>query len=322
MFRIRGKRILTSRIGFPLLIGLSAGCRPTRAIQEPVPNQAAGRAPMPFAVLYLARHGRTDCNARGQINGQGVPDHLDRLGYLQRAALFWLLKDVPFSAIFASTLARSRETALPIARHLGLQLTIRPELDEFRGGIFEGLCKDALRPKPRGCSPEAHSPLVARTLSYLRREVARWKRRPLTYRAPGGGESVQDVLARLRRFLATVPPKLWNATVLIVGHGGTNRFLLGLLLGLPPSRMRTFRQGHLQVLRLTRRPKAPPLVETWLAGRWRPCRIRREGSPAISCPVRPNGGDSTEAPRRRSPGTGARPPGQVSAHGPPPRRPR
>ncbi len=234
----------------------------------------SGPIPMPFRVLYLARHGQSRANALGRINGAGLPDDLDEVGYRQRVGLFALLAHEPIAAVYVSCLPRTRETAAPIAAQKHLEIRPRRELDEFSGGIFEGICKDLFAPGegPKQCDPGSHDALSRLGARLLKREAGKAAKHPLTYRAPGGGESIQDVLARLRRFLVSLPPNLRDKTVLLVGHGGTNRFLLGLLVGLGPMRSRKIRQKHDQVFRITRRNAGQsPRVELWQNGRWHMC---------------------------------------------------
>ncbi len=267
-----------------------SGNRSTEPVRPELPRKAApsarsdrklfSRVKMPCRVLYLARHGRSHSNTMGQINGASVPDGLDRVGYRQRVGLFALLRRVPLSAIYVSGLPRTAQTAALLAASSGLELRRRAELDEFRGGIFEGICKDFFRPVPKdgrhGCDPSPSDGLSLLGGKLLEKEAKKAAGHPLTYRAPGGGESIRDVTARLRRFLGGIPADMASGTILVVGHGGTNRFLLGLLLGLDPMRARRIRQRHDQVFRLTRKsPGSPPSLELWQSGTWTPCHIDR-----------------------------------------------
>ena len=67
--------------------------------------------------LCVIRHGETAWNAEGRVQGQtDVP--LSRVGEAQAAALAAALAGERFAALYASDLARVRQTAAPLARAL------------------------------------------------------------------------------------------------------------------------------------------------------------------------------------------------------------
>jgi broad specificity phosphatase PhoE len=88
--------------------------------------------------LILVRHGETDWNAEGRLQG-----HTDRplsdYGREQARRLADDLADEEFDAIYASDLARARETAEIVAERLGLPVTLEPDLREKNWGTWEGL---------------------------------------------------------------------------------------------------------------------------------------------------------------------------------------
>ena len=73
--------------------------------------------------LLLARHGETDWNASGLIQGQ-QDRPLSALGYRQRKVLFFRLRAVEFARIFTSGLERAIQTAAPLSAELGLKLEV------------------------------------------------------------------------------------------------------------------------------------------------------------------------------------------------------
>ena len=247
-------------------------------------DSEVGRAFLPdiegVKTIYIARHGRTHMNRTGWINGQFRWDHLDSLGYKQRVGLFALLRKEPILGIFVSEMQRTQQTAEPLAAHFKLKPVVRKELNEFNGGVFQGMCQGAFRSFPpedprSQCDSPSDDPLVKRGREFLIEEAKISKRRGVEYRAPGGGESVKDVGARLSRFLARFPALSMDAEkdVLIVGHGGTNRFLLALFMGWSLVASRKIRQGHTQVFRLRAdsRKETTPALSVFIDGKWRNC---------------------------------------------------
>jgi broad specificity phosphatase PhoE len=88
--------------------------------------------------LLLVRHGETDWNAEGRLQG-----HTDRplndVGRRQAAALAQRLADDGIDTVSASDLARARETAEILAERLGLPVATDPDLRERNWGNWEGL---------------------------------------------------------------------------------------------------------------------------------------------------------------------------------------
>lgn len=243
---------------------------------------------MPVKTIYLARHGRTHMNRIGWINGRFKWDHLDPLGYRQRVGLFALLKDEPIHAVFVSELNRTRQTADPLAKHFGLTPIIAPELNEFSGGIFEGMCQGAGRKLPpedprSECFVVSDDSLVKMGDDLLLEEILKSQKGGIDYRAPGGGESVRDVSKRLKLFFAKLSSLPVESEILIVGHGGTNRFLLALLMGWNLEDSRKIRQGHTQVFRLTRTEKTPPDLDVFVNGRWTGCSGPPDPKKGLEC---------------------------------------
>ena len=89
--------------------------------------------------VLLARHGQTDWNAAGKI--QGVSDvPLNERGREQAAALAGRVLDAgAISAVYTSPLKRARETAEIIGRRLGLEPVPVGALTELNFGDWEGL---------------------------------------------------------------------------------------------------------------------------------------------------------------------------------------
>src|SRR5690349_11779156 len=106
------------------------------------------------ATLLLVRHGETDWNAEGRLQG-----HTDRplndYGREQARRLAEQLEQI--DAVYASDLSRARETAEIVAGRLGLPVVIDPDLREKDWGTWEGLTSDErLGVEYAGETTEAH----------------------------------------------------------------------------------------------------------------------------------------------------------------------
>ena len=185
--------------------------------------------------VFLARHGETEWNAEHRLQGQS-DTALTARGRAHAQALSLLLAATPLAAVYTSTLRRAVDTAGQLAAARGLEPQTRPELVEIGYGVLEG--RTAADPDP-----------VVRELWAAR------KRDPLGFRAPGG-ESYADLWARVAPFAALLVARHTGHGVLVVGHRGTNRVLLGLLLGRTLEESLALKQKHDCVLEI--RPRCEP----------------------------------------------------------------
>ncbi len=139
-----------------------------------------------MAELILVRHGETDWNAAGRLQG-----HTDRplsdYGRAQARRLAEELVGEEFDAIYASDLARARETAEIVAEQLHHEVLLDPDLREKNWGTWEGLTStERLDVELVGESTKEHQ---------------------------------QRMLAALGRIAASHP----SGRVLVVTHGGSMR---------------------------------------------------------------------------------------------------
>jgi probable phosphomutase (TIGR03848 family) len=95
-------------------------------------------------VFYLVRHGVTSHTGR-RLSGW-LPDiHLTSEGEDQARAAAEALTDVPLKAIYSSPIARTMETARPIAARHGLAIKSRRELGEVEYGRWTNRTFKTLR---------------------------------------------------------------------------------------------------------------------------------------------------------------------------------
>lgn len=162
--------------------------------------------------LYLVRHGETEYNRRGIIQGGGVDSTLNAAGRGQAEALAQRLRTVSFDALYASTLQRAQQTADILARpHEPLSRTYLRDLSEMDWGRFEG---------------EPPSPERDEEMGAIK---ADWRDGAYD-RTVDGGESIRDVQTRAQRALRHILAREVGRTTLVVTHGRYLRVLLATAL--------------------------------------------------------------------------------------------
>lgn len=168
--------------------------------------------------IYLARHGETDWNAERRLQGW-IDTSLNQDGRQQAALLGERLKGIRLNALYSSTLARSRQTAEIAAAQV--PLFVLADLRERNLGKFQGLRED--------------DPVVGP--EYVKRS-----------RDPDdeldGGESLNQFFARVKGAVERIRRENASGTVLIVGHGITNRMVLRALLNLTFDQAMSIQQAN------------------------------------------------------------------------------
>ena len=163
--------------------------------------------PMTLPELWILRHGQTEWNVAGRLQGL-LDSPLTETGHAQAAAQGRILAGIlPREvAVISSPSPRALTTgriAMP-----GQEITQDPRLSEIDLGAWQGhSLSDILA---------THPEVEAETDPNL------WK-----FHAPGG-ESLPEMEARVRSFLADL-----SGPSVLVTHGVTSRLMRCLILGLP-----------------------------------------------------------------------------------------
>ncbi|RLI49391.1 MAG: histidine phosphatase family protein [Candidatus Thorarchaeota archaeon] len=161
--------------------------------------------------VFLIRHGRTAWNKDVRFRGRtDLP--LDEVGFAQAEAIAARLKDSPIVAVYSSPLRRAIQTAEPLARALGLEVSKDEGFIDINFGEWQGL------------SPQE----VAQLYPGLYRQ---WLESPHLVRIPGG-EGLEDVRSRAMKALKQAIERHQGQQIAIVGHQVVNRVLLCAVLGL------------------------------------------------------------------------------------------
>ena len=88
--------------------------------------------------IYLIRHGQTDYNLRGVVQGSGIDAPLNWNGHKQASAFFEYYKDVPFDKVYYTGLQRTKQSVQGFI-DLGLPHEGVPDLNEISWGRYEGV---------------------------------------------------------------------------------------------------------------------------------------------------------------------------------------
>ena len=147
-------------------------------------------------VLLLVRHGQTPTTGK-LLPGRAAGLHLADAGRDQAAAVASRIAELPkVSAIYASPLERTRETAAPIGKALGQKVNIHKGLLECDFGDWTGAQLPELMKKP---------------------EWATVQRAPSTFRFPNG-ESFTEMQTRMVSALDDIRSRHPGGTVVCVSH--------------------------------------------------------------------------------------------------------
>ena len=162
--------------------------------------------------LVLWRHGETDYNAAGRMQGH-YDSALTEVGWNQaRFAVPALARFEP-DLVISSDLCRAMDTATVFTQAIGVPLRVDKRLRETHLGDWQGLT---------GAEVDADWP----------GERARWRSDPAW--APPGGESRVEVADRAAEVVADLLAEVEDgATVLLASHGGLITTLTARLLALP-----------------------------------------------------------------------------------------
>ena len=141
-------------------------------------------------MICVVRHGQTDWNVQGRIQGHAdIP--LNENGRMQARILRDRLSDIAFDLVFASPLCRAVETAKIISGKKEILTDVR--LIERCNGKLEGLTGEEIRRvrempdyDPERLGVESNAQVQARTVSFLDELRARYPGKNILIVTHGG----------------------------------------------------------------------------------------------------------------------------------------
>ncbi|TDG35783.1 histidine phosphatase family protein [Pedobacter changchengzhani] len=170
--------------------------------------------------IYIIRHGETELNKQGIVQGRGVDSDLNDTGRAQAGAFYQYYKNVPFDKIYTSELKRTWQTVNKFIEK-GLPWEKLSGLDELAWGIWEG----------KSNSEESREA--------FRNMLQSWEDGDYKTHFEGG-ESVEMVYDRLKKPMDYLMTRPEENNVLLCMHGRAMRVFLCLLMNKPLSEMIDF----------------------------------------------------------------------------------
>lgn len=180
--------------------------------------------------IYIIRHGETDLNKKGIVQGRGVNSSLNERGVKQAQAFFNHFGNTGFEIIYTSTLVRAQQTVQPFV-DAGFSINPCEDLDEISWGIYEGKLPD-----------------TATSQDYVNM-LKKWRSGILSEKIPGG-ESPEELQTRQLRFIDNILKPSPHSKILLCIHGRAMRSLLCTLLGDDLSKMDEYPHQNLSLYKL------------------------------------------------------------------------
>ena len=175
--------------------------------------------------IYLIRHGETDYNRMGVVQGSGIDADLNELGNRQAQAFFEHYQHLELDKIYTSALRRTHQSVKGFIDK-GLPWEQYEGLNEISWGIREG----------RTPSNEDDA--------YYRNLVRTWRKGDVHIQSEEG-ESPIDVLERQKPVVDLIISRREEKSILIAMHGRAMRVLLTHLFNQPLQNMDHFAHQNL-----------------------------------------------------------------------------
>lgn len=146
--------------------------------------------------VFLARHGETEWNRLGRLQGQ-LESELTDHGREQAVDLAKKLSSRGITRIYTSSLRRAQDTAAACGSLLQVPITINKALNERHFGELQGQRFEDLEQAPN------YQKLWTQPLAFQ----------------PTGGESAQQSAARFQQCLLALEQQVPAETCLLISHG-------------------------------------------------------------------------------------------------------
>ena len=175
--------------------------------------------------IYLVRHGQTDYNKKGIVQGSGIDASLNDLGRQQAEAFYEAYRNMPIEKIYISALKRTKESVGQFIAD-GIPFEMLAGLNEISWGTSEG------------------TEFTSENNTLYKKLVNDWLE-GRTHLAVEEGESPEDVMYRQKEAMEYILGKPDEKSILICMHGRAMRILLCWLMHKPLGQMDDFMHDNL-----------------------------------------------------------------------------
>ncbi len=185
---------------------------------------------MSIKTIYIIRHGETDYNKQGIVQGSAIDAELNETGHAQAKAFYEAYKHLKFDKIYTSALIRTHQSVQQFIKdgHAHKSLS---GLNEISWGVKEGKI------------PNSNDDF------YYNKLIQDWARGH-TNLPVEGGESPEDVAKRQKEAFEIILKNKHEENILVAMHGRAMRILLAQLLGYELSDMDLFEHQNLCLYKL------------------------------------------------------------------------
>jgi len=171
--------------------------------------------------IYFIRHGQTDYNKNGIVQGSGVDSDLNRMGQFQAKQFYDYYKEkIDFELVIHSSLKRTKQTIKPWIE-LGIESMEDHRINEMSWGDMEGKKGNA-------------------DMHFIYRDLtSAWSKGDYRAGIPNG-ESALELSTRLNAFVNSLREMPQNK-ILVCSHGRALKCLICVLQGLHLREMESYK---------------------------------------------------------------------------------
>ena len=159
--------------------------------------------------LYIIRHGQTNWNRKGRIQGK-TDIELNEEGIEQAKEARKILEEYPIDMIVSSTLKRARKTAEIINESKKVPILFKEALEERGFGEFEGKTREEIQ-------DEIWTSEILDNYNLNKQ-----------YK---GVETIQELCSRVWNLIDELKENYTDKNILLVTHGGVTRAISGYFDG-------------------------------------------------------------------------------------------
>ncbi|MGH8000624.1 MAG: histidine phosphatase family protein [Brasilonema sp.] len=191
--------------------------------------------------VIIVRHGQSTYNTEKRIQGRLDASKLTEKGRIDSSKVGEALSHILFNAIYCSPLQRAKDTASIIHHEMAIHAEqsavpqTSDKLMEIDLPLWQGILSAEVKEK-------------------FREDYRIWQESPHLLRmSVKDGEQTREhfpvvaLYEQARQFWQEILPRHQGETILIVGHNGINRALLGTALGMSPQRYHSIQQSNCSI---------------------------------------------------------------------------